>query len=335
MAALPTLRQLRYLVTLADTLNFTRAAQACFVGQSTLSAGLKELESVLDARLVERDAQHVRMTPLGELVVARARQMLAQAEDLTRLAADMRDPLAGAWRLGVIPTIAPFLLPAALPAMRERHPALRIALREDTTDRLLAALTAGAIDVALIALPYETGGLLVRRLFDDELWLVGPRGDPAMKAANPLADARLADRLLWLAEGHCLTRHTLTACGLDQRPHAGASRGTVGETADGADLEATSLLTLMQMVEYGFGLALIPEIAIRARLLERTGLVARPLAEPSPRRVIALAARATTTRHEAFDALADALASLHEARARAVTSPLGRRASRLADSKSA
>jgi LysR family hydrogen peroxide-inducible transcriptional activator len=292
MSALPTLRQLRYLVALADHLNFTRAAQACFVGQSTLSAGLKELEEALGARLVERDRQTVLITPLGEEAVARARALLAGAQDLVAAVERGRDPMTGTVRLGAIPTIAPFLLPRILPRMRDAHPGLRIALREDTTARLLQRLEQGTLDFALIALPYDTAGLRVQALGDDELWLVVPQGERAARARHVTVDAAIADRLLLLEEGHCLRQHSLAACERAPQPNA-------------AGLEASSLLTLVEMVEAGLGLALVPEMAVKSGLLDRSTLVARPLAAPPPRRVIALAARASTARPEAFEALAD------------------------------
>src|SRR5215831_8073379 len=179
--ALPSLRQLRYLVVLAEKLNFREAAEACFVTQSTLSAGIKELESQLDAHLVERDRKSVRLTPLGEQVVERARRLLAEAGDLVTAARAAREPLSGDFRLGVIPTIAPFLLPAAVPSLRERFPALRLYLREDLTERLLEQLRAGQLDAALLALPFDTGDLELRVLFRDEFWFVARADDPLAK----------------------------------------------------------------------------------------------------------------------------------------------------------
>lgn len=311
MRALPSLRQLRYLVALSQTRNFTRAAEACFVTQSTLSAGLKELESTLGAQLVERDRQTVRMTALGETVVERARSLLSGAEDLVEAAAAGAKPMTGLLRLGAIPTIAPFLLPSLLPMVRERHPALRLALREDLTAKLLVRLEDGELDFALIALPFETVGLLVRPLFDDELWLVAPEGDPQLGAKKITISPRMAERLLILEEGHCLREHTLQACGRAQ-------------VASGEGLEATSLLTLVQMVESGLGLALVPEIAIQAGLLASSHLLARPLAPPAPKRTIALVARRSTARSVEFSALVDLIVEIRKAHQRRVMTSLGR-----------
>jgi LysR family hydrogen peroxide-inducible transcriptional activator len=294
MAALPSLRQLRYFVAIARELNFTRAAEVCFVGQSTLSAGLKELEDALGIRLVERDRQNVAITPIGLEILARAKAILAASEDMLEYAEGAGKPMTGTIRLGVIPTIAPFLLPNVLPDMRERFPNLKIALREDLTGNLLARLAEHQLDFVLIALPYEIRGLLVKELFHDEFWLVAKEDDPALKGKEIHLPAKMADRLLLLEEGHCLREHTLQSC---KRPDI--------KNADG--VEATSLLTLLQMVESGMGIALLPEMAIKGGLLNGTTLVARPLAPPTPKRIIALVARASTTHVEEFQALAESI----------------------------
>ncbi|OFZ99656.1 MAG: LysR family transcriptional regulator [Betaproteobacteria bacterium RIFCSPLOWO2_02_67_12] len=315
MAALPSLRQLNYLVALAEHLNFTRAAAACFVTQSTLSAGLKELESTLGANLVERDRQRVVITPLGAEVAARARSLIAQAEDLVELASGAAEPMSGTLRLGVIPTIAPFLLPRILPGLRAKYPKLKLLLREDLTASLLARLRAAQLDFALIALPYDTGGLLEQPLFDDEFWLAGRAEDPAFKAKRLAVTAPVAERLLLLEEGHCLREHTLAACARSSTPNA-------------SGIEATSLLTLVQMVESGIGLALVPEIALKSGLLQRTGLVARPLAPPAPRRTLALVARPSSARTAELQLLADFIVETHKRAERAVLTSRGRRTSR-------
>src|SRR5512134_3034064 len=180
-SALPSLRQLRYLVAVSERLNFHHAAADCHVTQSTLSAGIKELESLLEVELVERDTRTVRMTAAGAQVVARARTLLAQAQDLVEVARGAGKPLSGPLRLGVIPTIAPFLLPAILPPLRAKYPALRLFLREDQTARLLERIESGQLDFALLALPYDTGSLMVRALFQDEFWYVARADDPAAK----------------------------------------------------------------------------------------------------------------------------------------------------------
>ena len=292
MTALPSLKQLHYLVALSAHLNFTRAAQSCFVTQSTLSAGLKELEDVLGARLVERDRQTVLMTPLGLEVVSRARAILAATQDLADFADGAGESMTGLIRLGVIPTIAPFLLPRAMQALRERYPKLKLALREDLTANLLSRLEAGELDFVLIALPYKTAQFLVETLFDDALWIVGLKNDPELKAKQLHITSSISDRLLLLEEGHCLRDHVLSACGTSTSRSPGR-------------VEATSLLTLVQMVESGFGVGLIPEMAIRSGLMESPNLIARQIIKPAPRRTIALVARRSTPRHEDLKALAE------------------------------
>lgn len=292
MANLPSLRQLRYFVALAEQLNFTRAAQDCFVSQSTLSAGLRELEQMLGARLVERDRQSVLLTPLGEQMLPRAKTLLAAATDLVQLAAGAAMPMTGILRLGIIPTIAPFLLPQLIPGLRAQYPELKLALREDLTANLLDRLDSGQLDFALIALPYDTRNLQIRTLFKDEFYLVAPADDPLL-ASEPLRmSAALSERLLLLEEGHCLRQQTLLAC-----------ERAASASPDG--LEATSLLTLVQMVVSGLGLALIPAMAVQAGLLAQTGLRACRLAAPAPVRTIALAARRSTVRLAELEVLAD------------------------------
>jgi LysR family hydrogen peroxide-inducible transcriptional activator len=294
MAHLPTLRQLGYLVELSERLNFRVAAEAQFVTQSTLSAGIKQLETVLGVQLVERDQRHVRLTAVGEVVVARARELLAAATDLAEAARSGARPLSGPLRLGAIPTIAPYLLPSVLPALRRAHPELKLYLREDLTARLIERLNAGALDVALIALPFDTGDFYVRELFTDDFWFVGREADPALrKRAVPLERVDTGDMLL-LEEGHCLRDHAIAACG----PRHGAPESRV---------EATSLTTLIQMVEGGLGVTLLPEITLSAGILKGTRLVARPLTRPTPSRTLALVSRRTSARRRDADLLAEFL----------------------------
>ncbi len=236
----------------------------------------------------------MRFTPLGDQIVTRARGLLTQAEDLVRLARGAQEPLSGLMRLGVIPTIAPFLLPGIMPALRERHSRLQLYLREDLTARLLEQLAAGELDFALIALPYETDELQVRELFRDEFWFV-TRQDDALARHKAIAVKEVdPERVLLLEEGHCLREHAIEACGtrrMAQRPETG--------------LEATSLYTLLQMVEGGLGVTLLPEMMLKAGVLNGTQLVARPIASKVPARTIALCMRRTSSLTRDFDLLAD------------------------------
>lgn len=292
MAALPSLRQLSYLVELADRLNFRAAAEAQFVTQSTLSAGIKELETQLGVQLVERDKRHVRLTAVGEEVTARARDLLAAANDLVESARSAAQPLSGPLRLGAIPTIAPFLLPRILPSLRRAHRSLKLYLREDLTERLLGRLRAGSLDIALIALPYDTGDLAVIELFRDPFHFVVREDDPAAQQKE-IALRRLdTGGILLLEEGHCLRDHAIAACG-PRRP------------AREPGVEATSLHTLIQMVAGGLGTTLLPELAVRSGILKGTRLVARPFAPPAPYRTIALAARRSSPRLKDARLLAD------------------------------
>lgn len=292
MATLPSLKQLHYLVVLSEQLNFTRAADACFVTQSTLSAGLKELEQALGVQLVERNRQKVMMTDIGQEVVVRARAILSAAHDLSEFAARAAEPMTGTLRLGIIPTIAPFVLPQWLPLLRERYPKLRLALREDLTANLVQRINDGDLDFALIALPYETGDLRVKVLFDDSIWVVGRRNDPEVQGRTVDPERLSNDRLLLLEEGHCLREHALQACGK-----------TLGKSD--LSLEATSLLTMVQMVESGLGIGLVPEMAVKSGLTDSPALLAKPVAEPSPKRVIALVTRSTTAHGAEFELLSE------------------------------
>jgi len=292
MPALPTLRQLGYLVELSERLNFRAAAEAQFVTQSTLSAGIKELETLLGVQLVERDQRHVRLTAVGEDVVARGRDVLAAAADLAETARSAARPLCGLLRLGAIPTIAPFLLPRVLPALRRAHKELKLHLREDLTERLLERLHAGSLDVALIALPFETGNLYVREVFKDEFWFVARKDASASRGKEVAIQEIATSDMLLLEEGHCLRDHAIAACG----PRRGAWQPRV---------EATSLTTLIQMIEGGWGVTLLPKITLAAGILKGTRLVARPFSRPAPSRTLALVARQTSSRRRDADLLAE------------------------------
>jgi LysR family hydrogen peroxide-inducible transcriptional activator len=297
--ALPSPRQLRYLVTLSETLNFRKAAELQFVTQSTLSAGIKELEKLLGTTLLERDKRSVRLTPVGEQVVERARKLLAEAEDLVMIARGAQQPLSGLLRLGVIPTIAPFLLPAILPVARQTYPKLQLYLREDLTERLIEQLHAGELDFALIALPYETGDAVVAELFRDEFWFVSRDDDPLSRLKQIAVREIDPDRVLLLEEGHCLREHAIQACGTSRM-----SRREGG-------LEATSLYTLLQMVEGGLGVTLLPEMMIKAGVLNGTRLVARPFANRVPARTIVLAMRRTSAYRRDFELLRELIVDQH------------------------
>ncbi len=250
---------------------------------------------MLGVQLVERDKHSVSLTPVGIGVVERAKVILGQADDLVDFVQGSAGVMRGMIKLGVIPTIAPFVLPWLLPKVRESYPELKIIPREDLTVNLMDRLGRHELDFALIALPYPTEGYLIKEVFDDEFWLIGKPDDPVLKNKDIQLTNKMSDQILFLEEGHCLREHTLKAC----------KRNALPPDA----LEATSLLTLVQMVESGLGLALLPEMAIKAGFLKQTKLIARPLASPAPKRKIALVARQTTARIEEFNTLVRLLKS--------------------------
>jgi LysR family hydrogen peroxide-inducible transcriptional activator len=300
---LPTLKQLRYLTALDEHKHFGRAAEACFVSQSTLSAGLQELETLLGASLVERSNRSVVFTALGREIAARARVVLREAQELVELAAAAKDPLSGALRLGVIPTVSPFLLPQVLPRLRKAYPKLKLYLTEDLTQRLLDDLHAGALDCVLLALPVEVGEAEQMVLFDDAFELVCRKDNPLANKSR-IVTADLADApLLLLADGHCLRDHALDACHLARRP-------------SGSDVTATSLHTLVEMAANGLGVTLIPDMALRARLLKGSELVARPFAGGKPGRRIGLVWRKTSAREKEFRMLGQAIRDGYQATAK-------------------
>lgn len=292
---LPTLKQLRYLVALAERGHFGKAAESCFVTQSTLSAGLHELESLLGAVLVDRTKRRVVFTPLGHDIVAHARTLLAGAEDLALAAKAAQKPLTGPLRLGVIPTIGPFLLPRVLPRLRRTYPELQLYLKEDLTARLCAQLAEGQLDVVLLALPYACGNVETMDLFDDSFRLAC-RAERALGGKLPVSAKALKDEtVLLLEDGHCLRAHALSACRLPRR-------------AAGDAFAATSLHTLVQMVANGLGVTLLPEMAIAAGILKGTGLVSRELEGERAFRRIGLAWRRGTRRRSEFELLGRAIA---------------------------
>lgn len=295
-AMLPTLRQLQYLKLLNEHGSFSRAAEAAHVTQPTLSAGIAELEKILGAPVVDRARSGVILTGAGREAVTRAGQILSQAEDLVQAARGAGMPLCGRFRLGVIPTIAPFLLPAGLPLLRAKFPKLRLFLREDLTHRLVAALKAGDLDAALIALPYDMTGLAFAHVSDDELMAALPANHP-LAAAKSVEPARMEDEeLILLEDGHCLRDHALAACGL--QPPRGAAEESFA---------ATSLPTLVQMVGSGLGVSFLPRMAVDAGLAEAAQVAVRPIRAEHPAREIVVAWRAGSSRAAEGRLLAEAL----------------------------
>jgi LysR family transcriptional regulator, hydrogen peroxide-inducible genes activator len=289
----PTLKQLQYLVTLREHGHFGRAAEACFVTQSTLSAGLRELETLLGVTLVERTRRIVRFTPLGEKVADKARRVIRETEELAELARAEGKPLHGELRLGVIPTIAPFLLPGMLPKLREQWPSLKLYLREETSQAACEALHRGQLDCVLLAQPYPCGDVDSAPLFDDRLFVAFPGGE-APRGSSVDFDAIDENRMLLLEDGHCLKDHALAAC---NRPDLRAHAAMMG----------TSLHTLVQMVDNGLGLTFVPAMAIEAGILDGTRVDAKPLRSDRGFRRIALIWRRSSPRESEFQLLASSL----------------------------
>ena len=292
---LPTLRQLQYLKLLARHGSFSRAADAAHVTQPTLSAGIAELERILGSPVVDRARSGMILTAAGEEAVKRAGDILAAAEDLVQATRSAGQPLAGRFRLGVIPTIAPYLLPKALPLLRTRFPKLGLYLREDLTHRLIANLREGGLDAALIALPYDTTGLETAHVSDDELVALLP-ANHSLVAHRRVTPQELEDTgLILLEDGHCLREHALAACSLD-RPGFGEQ-----------DFAATSLPTLVQMVGSGLGVSLAPAMAVDAGLVHDAPVSVRPLEADAPSREIVVVWRAGSSRRAEGELLAEVM----------------------------
>jgi LysR family transcriptional regulator, hydrogen peroxide-inducible genes activator len=291
---LPTLKQLQYLVALKDHGHFGRAADACFVTQSTLSAGLRELESLIGVVLVERTRRVVRFTPLGNQIAEKARRILREAEELTDMARAAGKPLSGELWMGVIPTIAPFLLPSLLPKLRKQWPDLKLFLREETSQAACDSLHRGQLDCVLLALPFFCGEVDSFELFEDRLFVAFPPGLPEKPPLHATPATIDEEKLLLLEDGHCLKDHALAAC---NRPELRAEATMLG----------TSLHTLVQMVDNGLGMTMVPEMAVNAGILKGTGVIARPLEAEHPARRIALIWRKGSPREKEFRLLGEAL----------------------------
>jgi LysR family hydrogen peroxide-inducible transcriptional activator len=296
-SSIPTLRQLQFLTALRAEGSFVAAAQAVGVTQPTLSAGIKELETALGATLVERGRTGAMLTPAGEEAAERASRALNEVEELVRAVHTAGKPFCGAFRLGAIPTIAPFLLPRALPVLKRKYPELRLKLREDLTARLMDALRARSLDAAVIALPYTAQGIATITVAEDEFLFLAPEGHPLTKR-NDLSPEHLKhEDVLLLDDGHCLRDHALSVCNL------APGRNT-------ADAGATSLHTLVQMVSGGMGVTLLPKLAAEGGAAAGAHVALRPFAEPVFGRSIGVAWRAGGQREAEARALAEVLRDL-------------------------
>jgi LysR family hydrogen peroxide-inducible transcriptional activator len=292
MKVLPTLRQLRYLVTVEETRHFGRAAEVCAVTQSTLSAGIQELEGLLGTRLIERRSRRqVVFTPLGEEIVERARALLADAEALVDTAQAGAQPLVGELRLGVIPTIGPYVMPRLVRKVREGYPDLKLFLREEQSATLLEMLNAGRLDAVLMALPYAVGELPRVEVAEEDVVVAMPEDHPFSALPAIPMDSLERESLLMLEDGHCLRDHAMEACRMTR------SRGNEA-------FQATGLSTLIQMVAGGIGLTLVPRIAVPVEVHAGSGVTVRPLLDGKAARTLALFWRPASPRARDYRLLA-------------------------------
>jgi LysR family transcriptional regulator, hydrogen peroxide-inducible genes activator len=288
------LRDLRYLVALADTRHFGKAADKCFVSQPTLSAQLKKLETYLGVQLIERQPRKVTLTETGEKIVPLARRMLQESDEIISLARNEHDPLSGKINLALIPTIGPYLLPLIMRKLRKQLPQLKVMLYEYQTERLLEKLRAGEIEMGVLALPVAMDGLEAKELYAERFTVAMPSSHPLAKRAAIKLDDLAGESLLLLEDGHCLRDQALDVC----------SRIDVKENED---YRATSLETLRQMVAAGLGITLLPELATRGPFGTGHGLVVKPFAKPVPSRTIGAVWRKSSARGAAVDALCDVI----------------------------
>jgi len=288
------LKDLKYLVALADTGHFGRAAERTFVSQPTLSAQIKKLEEYLGVKLVERQPKNIQLTEVGKQVVARARRMLNEGDEIIALARNNTDPLAGRLKLGLIPTIGPYLLPRVMQRFRKTLPHLGLMLYEHQTEALLKRLRDGELDMGVMALPAAHEGLESRALYEEAFTVALPTNHPlALKSTIKVQDLK-GQILLLLEDGHCLRDQALEVC----------SRVDIRE-AD--DFRATSLETLRQMVVAGLGITLLPELAVESPFGSQRGLTVRQFTKPMPTRTVGAVWRKSSTRTQAIGAVCDVL----------------------------
>lgn len=290
-------RALEYLVTLADVRHFSRAAELCHVSQPTLSTQIRKLEEELGVQLVERSPRQVMLTRIGEDVVERARTVLADVEAMRAIARRSRDPHSGTLRIGIFPTLAPYLLPHVIPGIRKRYPRLTLQLFEEKTEVVLAMLAQGKLDAGLLALPVPGESFQVKVLFEESFVLAAPEGHPLAGRKRIRLEDLEDQELLLLEDGHCLRDQALEVCRL-----AGAH--------EKLDFHASSMETLRQMVAANTGITLMPALSIKPPVAMTENLVLRPFAPPAPKRTIAMVWRKTSALGDFLEELADSFASV-------------------------
>lgn len=294
---LPSIRQLQYLLAVVELRHFGQAAERCFVTQSTLSSGIQELESMLGAQLLERTNRKVMPTPLGLDLAETARKILELSAHMVEMAKQDKEPLTGPLKLGVIPTIGPFLLPKVLPSLRDSYPDLQLYLIEDQSARLIERLNTGELDCAILAFPYEIGSLESQVFWKERFWVAFPELH-RLSEGGPIPSIDLPfDELLLLEEGHCMRDQALTVC------HA-------NDLKQRAAFQGTSLYTLLEMVAGGQGITFLPDMAIDTSIGKQVGIRLRPLAEQGPHREIGLVWRSTFHRQHEIKLLANLMGKL-------------------------
>jgi LysR family hydrogen peroxide-inducible transcriptional activator len=291
------LRDIQYIIAVAETRHFGKAAERCYVSQPTLSGQIRKLEEELGVAIFERTSRSVAITPVGEQILAIGRQITEQVDAIQQLARAQQDPLAGPLRLGAIPTLSPYLMPLILMPLKRRHPQMKLVLSEELTESLLQRLHHHEIDAALLATPVEDPRLDEIPLFDEPFWVAFPRKhDFYTREKIRLRDLQ-QEELLLLSEGHCLAQQALDVCHLKERQVQGQM----------ADLRAASLETLIQLVRSGFGITLIPALAMRGSWATGGGVVAQPLELAGASRRISLVYRQSFPRAQALQALAQVI----------------------------
>jgi len=289
------LRDLKYIIAVAETRHFGKAAKQCFVSQPTLSGQIKKLEDELGVAIFERTNRSVEITPVGEAILSHARQIMEQADVINQLARAQQDPLAGALRIGAIPTLSPYLMPLILAPLKKRHPQMKLVLSEELTDTLLQRLHNHEIDAALLATPADEQDLESRPLFDEPFWVAYPSNHPFYTKQSITRRDLDNENLLLLSEGHCLASQAMEVCHLKERQSQGEM----------SDLRASSLETLIQLVKADFGITLVPALAMRGTWTTGSGVVAQPLRIANASRRISLVYRRSFPRRAALSAFAD------------------------------
>jgi len=298
MRRLPTIKQLQYFVALCELEHFGKSAESCFVSQSAFSTAIKELESVVDAQLVDRTNKQVVVTALGREIANQARMILRDTNMLVESATQAEAPLSGSLHLGVIPTIAPFLLPELLPLIRAQFPKLQLFLKEEQTQVLYQALMRGELDVLILALPYPLRGVEVLNLFSDPFFLACHKNTHLLDANNYRFNQLHPQSIILLEDGHCLRDHAITACKIRSLEKV-------------STFSATSLLTLIEMINSDLGISFLPSMAIGSPMLKNTNVAAYPLNDSS-KREIGLVWRSGSNKAETFTLIGAAVIEVAE-----------------------